>query len=178
MGYRKFVVAYGNLYVCFNMICYNRMMFIKKKKWQSLVAGSAFVLLAVPRVYHDLRKGDGILEHSSQPCKRIVPTASVSRNKNTIQVKKTKEQKAETLQTNHAYARVLVYACMSSVSFAHHATHLSPHTSKPQAEVINIPYPMAFPYGNGMVLHFYQQQESSTTKTVHRVINKGLKAYV
>jgi translation elongation factor EF-1alpha len=41
-----------------------------------------------------------------------------------------------------------------------------------------IPYPTAFPYGNGMVLHFYQQQESSTTKTVHRVINKRLKAYV
>ena len=43
--------------------------------------------------------------------------------------------------------------------------------------VIN-PYPTAFPYGNGMVLHFYQQQENSTTKTVHKVINKGLKAYV
>ena len=41
-----------------------------------------------------------------------------------------------------------------------------------------IAYPTAFPYGNGMVLHFYQQQESSTTKTVHKVINKGLKAYV
>jgi len=27
------------------------------------------------------------------------------------------------------------------------------------------PYPTAFPYGNGTVLHFYQQQESSTTKT-------------
>ena len=40
------------------------------------------------------------------------------------------------------------------------------------------PYPTAFPYGNGMVLHFYQQQESRTTKTVHKVINKGLKAYV
>ena len=40
------------------------------------------------------------------------------------------------------------------------------------------PYRTAFPYGNGMVLHFYQQQESSTTKTVHKVINKGLKAYV
>ena len=25
------------------------------------------------------------------------------------------------------------------------------------------PYPTAFPYGNGMVLHLYQQQESSTT---------------
>ena len=40
------------------------------------------------------------------------------------------------------------------------------------------PYPTAFPYGNGMVLHFYQQQESSTTKNVHKVINKGLKTYV
>ena len=40
------------------------------------------------------------------------------------------------------------------------------------------PYPTPFPYGNGMVLHFYQQQESSTTKTVHKVINKGLKTYV
>ena len=40
------------------------------------------------------------------------------------------------------------------------------------------PYPTAFPYGNGMVLHFYQQQESSMTKTVHKVINKGLKTYV
>ena len=39
------------------------------------------------------------------------------------------------------------------------------------------PYPTAFPYGNGMVLHFYQQQESSTTKTVHKVINKGLNPY-
>ena len=40
------------------------------------------------------------------------------------------------------------------------------------------PYPTAFPYGNGMVLHFYQQQESSTTITVNKVINKRLKAYV
>ena len=46
-----------------------------------------------------------------------------------------------------------------------------------RASLIN-PYPTAFPYGNGMVLHFYQQQESSTTKTVHKDINKGLKAYV
>ena len=40
------------------------------------------------------------------------------------------------------------------------------------------PHPTAFPYGNGMVLHFYQQQESSTTKNVHKVINKRLKTYV
>ena len=50
--------------------------------------------------------------------------------------------------------------------------------TKQQHLLYNIPYPTAFPYGNGMVLHFYQQQESSTTKTVHKVINKGLKAYV
>ena len=38
------------------------------------------------------------------------------------------------------------------------------HYSQPiyvEKDVI-IPYPTAFPYGNGMVLHFYQQQESST----------------
>ena len=46
-----------------------------------------------------------------------------------------------------------------------------------KSKTIN-PYPTAFPYGNGMVLHFYQQQESGTTKTVHKVINKGLKTYV
>ena len=45
-------------------------------------------------------------------------------------------------------------------------------------KVLINPYPTAFPYGNGTVLHFYQQQESSTTKTVHKVINKGLKTYV
>ena len=47
----------------------------------------------------------------------------------------------------------------------------------PLEKLIN-PYPTAFPYGNGLVLHFYQQQESSTTKTVHKVINRGLKTYV
>ena len=48
---------------------------------------------------------------------------------------------------------------------------------QPLAACVN-PYPTAFPYRNGMVLHFYQQQESSTTKTAHKVINKGLKTYV
>ena len=51
------------------------------------------------------------------------------------------------------------------------------HKESAYTTVFN-PYPTAFPYGNGMVLHFYQQQESSTTKAVHKVINKGLKAYV
>ena len=50
--------------------------------------------------------------------------------------------------------------------------------SRRKWQIIINPYPTAFPYGNGMVLHFYQQQESSTTKTVHKVINKGLKTYV
>ena len=54
---------------------------------------------------------------------------------------------------------------------------VSPTTMKVLRSSFN-PYPTAFPYGNGMVLHFYQQQESSTTKTVHKVINKGLKTYV
>ena len=51
------------------------------------------------------------------------------------------------------------------------------HLPRDRNKSIN-PYPTAFPYGNGMILHFYQQQESSTTKTVHKVINKGLKTYV
>ena len=57
---------------------------------------------------------------------------------------------------------------------------LIPQTVTPTDNVTvhNNPYPTAFPYGNSMVLHFYQQQESSTTKTVHKVINKGLKTYV
>ena len=52
------------------------------------------------------------------------------------------------------------------------------HTTRLTTPMYSNPYPTAFPYGNGMVLHFYQQQESSTTKTVHKVINKGLKTYV
>ena len=58
-----------------------------------------------------------------------------------------------------------------------HITASKFHTKLTKGGSIN-PYPTAFPYGNGMVLHFYQQQESSTTKTVHKVINKGLKTYV
>ena len=54
-------------------------------------------------------------------------------------------------------------------------TRTCPHV--PVLSQIN-PYHKEFPYRNGMVLHFYQQQESSTTKTVHKVINKGLKTYV
>ena len=53
---------------------------------------------------------------------------------------------------------------------------LSEHLSR--STIVVNPYPTAFPYGNGTVLHFYQQQESSTTKTVHKVINKRLKTYV
>ena len=58
----------------------------------------------------------------------------------------------------------------NDVSSYKQRTKSTPHTVNP--------YPTAFPYGNGMILHFYQQQESSTTKTVHKVINKRLKTYV
>ena len=58
--------------------------------------------------------------------------------------------------------------------YMYHSTKIIGHSL---VTCIN-PYPTAFPYGNGMVLHFYQQQESSMTKTVHKVINKGLKTYV
>ena len=58
------------------------------------------------------------------------------------------------------------------------ATPVVQHTEVMHLVLMFNPYPTAFPYGNGMVLHFYQQQESSTTKTVHKVINKGLKTYV
>ena len=57
----------------------------------------------------------------------------------------------------------------AAISFTYMLSH------KFSASYIN-PYPTAFPYGNGTVLHFYQQQESSRTKTVHKVINKGLKS--
>ena len=73
-------------------------------------------------------------------------------------------------------------ACTSSASYT---CHLPAHidkseykTKKKNVDPDFNPYPTAFPYGNGMVLHFYQQQESSTTKTVHKIINRGLKAYV
>ena len=85
----------------------------------------------------------------------------------------------------------LIYSIISLVSIFHPSEqnvsvffflHLVPsgYTALKQTKsILEInPYPTAFPYGNGMVLPFYQQQESSTTKTVHKVINKGLKAYV
>ena len=70
---------------------------------------------------------------------------------------------------------VLWYFQKSVVDAVHPLAH-SPITGLVTVKLN--PYPTAFPYGNGMVLHFYQQQESSTTKTVHKVINKGLKTYV
>ena len=73
--------------------------------------------------------------------------------------------------------------------FNHLQFEFFPHLDFPRFSVVHVdiilfcrfrinPYPTVFPYGNGMVLHFYQQQESSTTKTVHKVINRGLKTYV
>ena len=66
---------------------------------------------------------------------------------------------------------------MSSMKTEINLVHWWNNKAGRRGQTIN-PYPSAFPYGNGMVLHFYQQQESSTTKTVHKVINKGLKTYV
>ena len=66
--------------------------------------------------------------------------------------------------------------CQDKRNICHIWSHLLSNTMW-KGKKLN-PYPTAFPYGNGMVLHFYQQQESSTTKTVHKVINKGLKTYV
>ena len=65
-----------------------------------------------------------------------------------------------------------MYLYMYLLIIQYHVSYLS------EKYIYINPYPTAFPYGNGMVLHFYQQQESSTTKTVHKVINKGLKTYV
>ena len=37
------------------------------------------------------------------------------------------------------------------------------------------PYRTAFPYGNGMVLHFYQQQESTRPKLYTKSLRRDLK---
>ena len=66
---------------------------------------------------------------------------------------------------------------MNLICFFYICRHFVQLNLSTRLSVVNH-YPTAFPYGNGMVLHFYQQQESSTTKTVHKVINKGLKTYV
>ena len=74
----------------------------------------------------------------------------------------------------------IIAAYLQPLSISFHSVSLScPRFFLPNSyKCYTNPYTTAFPYGNGMVLHFYQQQESSTTKTVHKVINKGLKAYV
>ena len=78
--------------------------------------------------------------------------------------------------TNYSFFRLFFIQQGMNVSAACPPTL----TDRPYLALFKLinPYPTAFPYGNGMVLHFYQQQESSTTKTVHKVINKGLKADV
>ena len=70
------------------------------------------------------------------------------------------------------------YAFFINVIDYNPINYLCTSSTATSVSILFNPYPTAFPYGNGMVLHFYQQQESSTTKTVHRVINKGLKTYV
>ena len=66
----------------------------------------------------------------------------------------------------------LIYKCSLTVP------NLSHYPTSYFLKIPLNPYPTAFPYGKVMFLHLYQQQESSTTKTVHKVINKGLKTYV
>ena len=85
-------------------------------------------------------------------------------------------QLSSTLRLPHFYITEIVYLYHLHNGFRWSLCSCSRHDS-PTQQRFN-PYPTAFPYGNGMVLHFYQQQESSTTKTVHKVINKGLKTYV
>ena len=82
-----------------------------------------------------------------------------------------------TMHVAHTGHKVYEFLVETSVG---QGTHRGPRRDNGGAlcRLIFNPYPTAFPYGNGMVLHFYQQQESSTTKTVHKVINKGLKTYV
>ena len=74
----------------------------------------------------------------------------------------------------------LILTTITSIVAAKADTANSPHQIAQRNTTLGKfnPYPTAFPYGNGMVLHFYQQQESSTTKTVHKVINKRLKTHV
>ena len=84
---------------------------------------------------------------------------------------------------HHTYQLKEERAYRIMLKYVHHTVHTDDTAAEIEAKgyrirhIIN-PYPTAFPYGNGMVLHFYKQQESSTTKTVHKVINKGLKTYV
>ena len=81
--------------------------------------------------------------------------------------------------SNDSKLHVLKHAHATKVSCTRLlCIYLREHNQDVFALVYFNPYPTAFPYGNGMVLHFYQQQESSTTKTVHKVINKRLKTYV
>ena len=73
---------------------------------------------------------------------------------------------------------LMLYRAIFDVCSEIRKRYINAHCGQ-SVDLLNVnPYPTAFPYGNGMVLHFYQQQESSTTKTVHKVINKGLKTYV
>ena len=95
--------------------------------------------------------------------------------------------RANTLSSSSSFSTTLLRSTVSGMKLPEGEIRLSPPTiltwcsCTAQSHIshrrVNS-YPTAFPYGNGMVLHFYQQQESSTTKTVHKVINKGLKTYV
>ena len=72
----------------------------------------------------------------------------------------------------------LFFSVLDNIKLNAEARRLTRPPANDSRPLLLNPYPTAFPYGNGMVLHFYQQQEISTTKTVHKVINRGLKTYV
>ena len=106
-----------------------------------------------------------------------VPTTSESQHGRCI--KRPRKETTEQSFINRKQTQANYFPWNSCYLLGFHAKKLSfaKYTFRCFSLYIN-PYPTAFPYGNGMVLHFYQQQESSTTKTVHKVINKRLKAYV
>ena len=80
---------------------------------------------------------------------------------------------AHRLLDRHIYSRASLIRLVSKliISSESHSSRLILLVKYTELEGV-------YPLSNGMVLHFYQQQESSTTKTVHKVINKGLKTYV
>ena len=124
--------------------------------------------------------------HMCCMCARWVP-----RNHTEEQMQQRVQVCTNTVQMSETILNFLTLIVTCDKSWIHHYDLLSKqqssvwkHSNSPPPKkfrsslsAVN-PYPTAFPYGNGMVLHFSQQQESSTTKTVHKVFNKGLKTYV
>ena len=97
---------------------------------------------------------------------------------NTLSLSSSLNVRAQVSHPHKTTGKIIVLYILICIFLVSKLTDEIFSTEWEQASIDFNPYPTAFPYGNGMVLHFYQQQESSTTKTVHKVINKGLKTYV